>query len=99
MPKSTFRSAKPVHHGKSFPSSHTVTLFAAALVIAHFRRGWGALAFGLAALVGYSRIYFGAHWPSDVVPSIGLGLLVGGCAVGIVRRGLAWWARRTAGQD
>ena len=85
---------KPVHHGKSFPSSHTVNLFAAAMVIAHFRRGWGALAFTLAALVGYSRIYVGAHWPSDVVPSIGLGLLVGACAVWIVRRGLAWGARR-----
>lgn len=89
---------KPVEHGKSFPSSHTVNLFAAAMVIAHFRRGLGAVAFGLAALVGYSRIYVGAHWPSDVVPSIGLGLLVGACAVWIVRRGLAWQARRTAGQ-
>lgn len=90
---------KPVEQGKSFPSSHTVNLFAAALVIAHFRRAWGALAFGLAALVGYSRIYVGAHWPSDVVPSIGLGLLVGGCAVWMVRRALAWWARRTIGKD
>lgn len=89
---------KPVEHGKSFPSSHTVNLFAAAMVIAHFRRGWGAVAFVLAALVGYSRIYVGAHWPSDVVASIGLGLLVGGCAVWMVRRGLAWQARRSAGQ-
>lgn len=89
---------KPVQHGKSFPSSHTVNLFAAAFVIARYRRGWGAVAFVLAALVGYSRIYVGAHWPSDVVPSIGLGLLVGACAVWIVRRGLAWQARRTAGQ-
>lgn len=87
---------KPVKDGKSFPSSHTVNLFAAALVITRFRRGWGACAFGLAALVGYSRIYVGAHWPSDVVPSIGLGLLVGGSSIWIVRRGLAWWAHRRA---
>lgn len=83
---------KPLEHGKSFPSSHTVNLFAAALIIAHFRRGWGTFAFGFAALVSYSRIYVGAHWPSDIVPSIGLGLLVGVSAVWLVRRGLAWRA-------
>ncbi len=87
---------KKVDHGKSFPSSHTINLFAVAMVIAHFRRVWGAFAFLLAALVGYSRVYVGAHWPSDVVPSAGIGLLVGWCAVLLVRSGLSWLARRRA---
>jgi undecaprenyl-diphosphatase len=60
--------------GRSFPSSHTINTFSVALVGVFFfgaRAAWG---FGLAALVGYSRIYVGSHWPSDVVTSIFLGL-------------------------
>ena len=56
--------------GRSFPSSHTMNCFSAALVALCFfgrRAAWG---FGLAALVGYSRIYTGSHWPSDVLTSI-----------------------------
>jgi undecaprenyl-diphosphatase len=60
--------------GRSFPSSHTMNTISVALVAGCFfgRRAWWA--FLLSALVGYSRIYTGAHWPSDVLTSIFLGL-------------------------
>ena len=61
--------------GKSFPSSHTVNMFALATVIALFHRRWGIFMYGLAALVAYSRLYVAAHWPSDIPPSAALGIL------------------------
>ena len=60
--------------GRSFPSSHTINTVSLALVCAAFYRRHGWWAFVLAALVAYSRIYTGSHWPSDVLTSIFLGL-------------------------
>ncbi len=60
----------------SFPSGHTATSFAAALVLARAfpRRAW--LFYALAAAIGFSRIYVGVHYPIDVFGGALLGLLV-----------------------
>ena len=65
--------------GHSFPSGHAMNnTVIATMAILFF--GWlGALYIIPAALVSYSRIYCGAHWPSDVLVSvllaIGFGLI------------------------
>ena len=61
----------------SFPSGHTVSAFALALAVAlAFRNIYSTtIVFVWAIVVGFSRIYCGVHYPSDVVAGIALGLV------------------------
>ncbi len=63
-------------YGWSFPSSHAANSFAAGTFLAlRFRRFRPILA--LSALVAYSRVYVGVHWPSDVLAGAALGAAIG----------------------
>ncbi|MDR2092245.1 MAG: phosphatase PAP2 family protein [Azoarcus sp.] len=71
----------------SFPSGHTLTVFVLAGVLAFCtRRPLAWLAVPVAALIAFSRIAVGAHWPLD---------LLGGAAGGWIAAamGCAWSAR------
>lgn len=61
-------------HG-SFPSGHTATTFALAVVLAWYFPLWTAPLLVLAALIGYSRVYVGVHFLSDVAAAAVLGIV------------------------
>lgn len=59
--------------GPSFPSGHVATnTIIAVFCTLFYRRGW--LYWLVTAAVGYSRIYLGSHWPSDVLATVFLGI-------------------------
>ena len=71
----------------SFPSGHTYAAFACCVTWARCtgKRWLRCLCIAAALLMGFSRLYVGVHFPSDVLA---------GCAVGCLCAWLSWRAQR-----
>ena len=65
-----------LNHFSSFPSDHGAVFFTLCAAICQIRPRLGVAAFVWAAVVDLARVYEGYHFPSDVVGSIGVGLVV-----------------------
>lgn len=78
--------SSPVH-GKSFPSGHAALAFSTATTLALDYPKWYVIApaYLWAGSVGYSRLYLGKHYPSDVL---------GGAVIGIGSGYLSHWLTR-----
>ncbi len=61
----------------SFPSGHSVSSFSSATILGKRSRKILLCLYVFASLVAYSRIYVGAHWPSDVIFGGLTGVLIG----------------------
>lgn len=69
----------------SFPSGHAGSSFAAATAIfCILRNKAGASALILAALIAFSRLYIGIHYPTDVLAGTLTGILCGAAAAWII---------------
>jgi membrane-associated phospholipid phosphatase len=60
----------------SFPSGHTAAAFAFATAVGDVLPLAGIPLRGLAALVGYSRVHTGVHYPGDVIAGALIGAVV-----------------------
>lgn len=76
----------------SFPSGHTTACFAAATAIYARNRAWGLAAYAFGVLMGFSRIYLGVHFPTDVLA----GAIVGTASAAVVLRLQRHWRRPPA---
>jgi undecaprenyl-diphosphatase len=61
----------------SFPSSHAMNMFAQAMLFTLFYRKKWPWFFMFAAIIGFSRIYTGVHYPLDVLGGAVLGVCIG----------------------
>ena len=61
----------------SFPSGHTTTAFAMALILAHIINGktWSVILPSFALLAGYSRVYLAQHFPTDILAGMCIGIV------------------------
>jgi undecaprenyl-diphosphatase len=64
-------------HSYSFPSGHTASSFACAVVLVSFAPRLRVPLYLLAALIGLSRAYVGVHYPLDVLGGALWGIVVG----------------------
>jgi len=78
-PPLRFPEPRPLVHlpaNPSFPSGHAATSFACAALLAWLTPLPKVPLFALAALIAFSRVYDGVHYPLDSVGGAVLGLLV-----------------------
>jgi membrane-associated phospholipid phosphatase len=78
------------NEGLGFPSGHAAVAFALATVLwPYLPPRWRWVPVAAAVIVGFGRMYFGAHLPLDIVGGSAFGVLLGVAAL--------WGARRYSG--
>lgn len=65
----------PSKKNSSFPSKHTTLAFAVATSVLFYNRLLGCFISILGFIVGFSRVWMGQHYPSDIIGSVLLGSL------------------------
>lgn len=86
----------PMPRTTSFPSGHTAAAFAFAVGASHLRPSLSTPLGVTAALVGYSRVHTGVHYPSDVLAGALIGVTAGELTNRTLDRALARAKRAAA---
>ena len=61
----------------SFPSGHTLSSVIGAYVLTSANRKFGFAAIPLAVLIIFSRLYLYVHFPTDIITSVIIGIIIG----------------------
>ena len=69
------------NYRESFPSSHSASAMAMSVVLAHLYPPAAVTFYVLAFACGALRYVLDAHWPSDVLAGLALGMVAGSVAV------------------
>jgi undecaprenyl-diphosphatase len=73
-----------------FPSDHAVMAGAATVGLWLVHRNLGALAALAAVVMGFARVYIGAHYPLDVLAGFALGAVISLAGYALARPLLRW---------
>lgn len=63
--------------GKSFPSRHLTCAVIIAFALAWLHLDWGIVAFAACAIVAFTRIVGGVHFPRDIAVAAAIGFAMG----------------------
>jgi undecaprenyl-diphosphatase len=74
----------------SFPSDHATVSFAIAFAVLAFDTVAGVIFLVVAAIIAIGRLFIGAHYPSDVLTGLVIGLLAAGVVVRFLPRFVSW---------
>ncbi len=72
--------------GYSFPSGHSFSSMEQAIILTGMNKKLGYFTIPFAVIVGFSRIYLGAHYLTDVIAGLILGLLFGLLANFVIKK-------------
>ncbi len=61
----------------SFPSGHTAACFAFSAALFMHNKKLGIIAYVFSAIMGFSRLYLGVHYPTDIFGGIIVGIVCG----------------------
>jgi membrane-associated phospholipid phosphatase len=87
-----------VVHSSSFPAGHAATAFAGATLLTYLAPRLWPLFTAVAVAIGFSRVYVGVHYPTDVLAGAAIGLAVAGIAIALLRVASTAWNARSRGR-